>query len=130
MYKDLSLEEIIFQDELQSEIISEETDKKNQNQADMDLEINKVINEAKSETKKEAVVESARSKTKNIRSNRANEKEWNRAKESFELDKKVPVESEILPLKKDDTKNEIQVSSSTSMLDRLKKKRDEKLGRN
>lgn len=130
MYKDLSLEEIIFLDELQSEIINEKTDENNQNQADMDLEISKIIQNAKHVSKKEVIEESARSKTKNIRANRTKEKEWNRAKEVFELDKKDPVEGEVIPMKKEDAVEEIPVSSSTSMLERLKKKRDEKLGRN
>jgi hypothetical protein len=130
MYRDLTLEEIVFQDELQVEIRNEAVDEKNQIQAEMDIAINTIIKSAKEKTKNESTLESARSKLKNIKANRLEEKEQNRISESFELAKKDPIEGELIPIPRETPAKKERVTSSTSMLERLKKKRDEKLGRN
>lgn len=130
MYKDLRLEEIVFQEELKSERHHESIDGKNQNHADMDLQIEQIIKHAKEEMKKESSNQSKRSKIKNIRQNRTEEKERNQEKESFELNRREAMEGEVISLpKKEENKSTIESSSTNTMLERLKKKRDEKLGR-
>lgn len=84
-YKNVPLEEVIFQNELESELI--ENNKDNQNRVDVDYVANseQVIERAKKK-KENASSRSASSMIKNIRSSRAEEKEFIREKEKFELE--------------------------------------------
>lgn len=84
-FKGLSIEEIIFEKELNGEII--EFNRDNQNQLNLDLEVNikNIIKQAK-EKKCTQSRESKSMRIKNIKKNRNDEKVNNRKNEYYELD--------------------------------------------
>jgi hypothetical protein len=129
-YKGCVLEEILFQEELKEERIEWERDAQNQLQMDVDKEIEDIINKSKKK-KKETVAEttSKAKKLRDIRVNRALEKEMNRDKESFEMgiEEKEGIVKNFNNEKKDEA--EEQDSRKTKLMEKIRMKRDEKFGR-
>ncbi len=130
MYKDFMLEEVAFQQELENEQF--EDNRQNQLQNDVELEHNIKNIISKAEQRIETQVHGTnRSRLKNIKANRLEEKEANRKNEYFELDKKdknadAPI-IDIFDIENTKTSNLDKPTSSK--LELLKKIRDEKLGK-
>ncbi|MCT4594618.1 MAG: transposase family protein [Anaeromicrobium sp.] len=129
-YKGSILEEILFQEELNMELIEWERNEQNQIQVDVDKEIEDIIKE--SLAKKKATVTETTSKSKqikNIRVNRAIEKEINRQEESFKIgvEKKEGIIKEFNKSK--GTEGEEKDTRKSRLMDKIRKKRDEQFGR-
>ncbi len=130
-YKDCILEEIIFNEELASELKDKEIREQNQNNIDLENEIEKIVKEAQKAKEKELdYSESANKKLKGIKRNRTVEKEVNRVAESFDIGKSVYVsdtESKIVSFPNvEDKIDNNQSSAKSKLMDKLRKKRDEK----
>lgn len=129
-YKNCILEEIIFNQELLSELKDKKLQEQNQMNIDLDKEIEKIVKEAKKEKQQSISYEHSKSKKlKGIKNNRAVEKEVNRVVETFDLgevnieDKKVAT---IIELPITNKKNETaELTGKARLMDKLKKKRDE-----
>ncbi|GAA0752025.1 hypothetical protein [Clostridium sartagoforme] len=95
-YKNCILEEIIFNQELLSELKEKKLQEQNQMNIDLDKEIEKIVKEAKKEKQQSIGYEYSKSKKlKGIKNNRAVEKEVNRVVETFDLGV-VNIESKIV----------------------------------
>ncbi len=130
MYKDMSFEEIVFSHELENEIKDAYTDYNNQNKVDLEMNIKTIIKQATDRTKGKNN-NSDKGRLKNIRENRANEKQFNRQIEAFELNEFKNIKEldrATKTFKKEDT-NQEQSFMPKSKLDLLKRKRDEKIGK-
>lgn len=130
-YKDCILEEIIFNEELASELKDKEIREQNQNNIDLENEIEKIVKEAQKAKEKELdYSESANKKLKGIKRNRTVEKEVNRVAESFDIGKSVYVsdtESKVISFPNvEDKIDNNQSSAKSNLMDKLRKKRDEK----
>lgn len=130
-YKDCILEEIIFNEELASELKDKEIREQNQNNIDLENEIEKIVKEAQKAKEKELdYSESANKKLKGIKRNRTVEKEVNRVAESFDIGKSVYVsdtESKVISFPNvEDKIDNNQISAKSNLMDKLRKKRDEK----
>jgi len=130
-YKDCILEEIIFNEELASELKDKEIREQNQNNIDLDNEIEKIVTEAQKAKEKELdYSQTANKKLKGIKRNRAVEKEVNRVAEAFEIggssyDSKI--ESKLISFPNtEETTEEEQNGAKSKLMDKLRKKRDEK----
>lgn len=128
-YKDCLLEEIIFNEELDSELKDKALREQNQNNIDLEKEIDKIVKRAKKEKAKDINYnKSPNQKLKGIKKNRAVEKELNRQDEGFSLGKDIEkadrvVEVIELPIAKKDTAQE---TGYNKLMDLIKKKRGEK----
>lgn len=130
MYKNLQLEEIVFCYELENEIKESYTDYNNQNKVDLEMNIKNIIKKATDKTKGKSN-KSDISRLKNIRENRADEKQINRQIEAFELNKFKNVKAPNVDTRTFEKENIDQNQSfmPKSKLDLLKRKRDEKIGK-
>ncbi len=130
-YKDCILEEIIFNQELASELKDKEIREQNQNNIDLENEIEKIVTEAQKAKEKELdYSQTANKKLKGIKRNRAVEKEVNRVAEAFEIggssyDSKI--ESKLISFPNtEEITEEKQNGAKSKLMDKLRKKRDEK----
>lgn len=127
-YKDCLLEEIIFNEELDSELKDKALREQNQNNIDLEKEIDKIVNQAKKEKAKDINYnKSPNQKLKGIKKNRAIEKELNRQDEGFSLGKDIEKADRVaevieLPTVKRDTEE----TGHNKLMDLIKKKRGEK----
>lgn len=130
-YKDCLLEEIIFNQELLTELKNKHLREQNQIIIDLENEIEKVVKEAKIAKSKEVDYGLSKNhRLKGIKNNRAVEKEMNREKEAFKIGEEVksadkageiielPNISKMSEEKKDTGRNRV--------MEMLKKKRDER----
>ncbi|MCT4507733.1 MAG: transposase family protein [Tepidibacter sp.] len=130
-YKDCLLEEIIFQEELKKELIAWESNKQSQFNIDLDKEIEDIVKNAKKE-KDRTVTEttSKAKKIKGIKENRQLEKELNRIEEAFEIGKEENKEGIVKQFNKaDENKEEQKDTRRVMLMNRLREKRDERLGK-
>lgn len=127
-YKDCLLEEIIFNEELDSELKDKALREQNQNNIDLEKEIDKIVKQAKKEKAKDINYnKSPNQKLKGIKKNRAIEKEINRQDEGFSLGKDIEKADRVaevieLPTVKRDTEE----TGHNKLMDLIKKKRGEK----
>ena len=127
-YKDCLLEEIIFNEELDSELKDKALRKQNQNNIDLEKEIDKIVKQAKKEKAKDINYnKSPNQKIKGIKKHRAIEKELNRQDEGFSLGKDIEKADRVaevieLPMAKKDTEE----TGHNKLMDLIKKKRGEK----
>lgn len=85
-YKNCLLEEIIFNQEFESELKEKQMREQNQNNIDLDTEIQKIVEEARKIKEKDVDYnKSSSEKLKGIKRNRSVEKAINRENESFNL---------------------------------------------
>ncbi|NFE18027.1 DDE-type integrase/transposase/recombinase [Clostridium botulinum] len=130
-YKDYMLEEIIFNEELSSELKEQEKNQQAQINIDLDKEIEKIVKKAKNEKHKAVSYdESKNKKIKGIKRNRIVEKDVNRLTESFDLgekkgDKKEKATVIELPINKEGHKSN-ELTGKARLMEKLRKKRDEK----
>jgi len=130
-YKDCILEEIIFQEELKQELIEWERNKQNQLNIDLDKEIDNIVKKAKIQKENTAIrTTSKNKKLKGIRNNRRLEKEIRRKEEAFEIGKE---EKEGIIKSFDNSKTEKKIDDKNlrrlTLLEKIKKQRNEKLGK-
>ena len=127
-YKDCLLEEIIFNEELDSELKDKALREQNQNNIDLEKEIDKIVKQAKKEKAKDINYnKSPNQKIKGIKKHRAIEKELNRQDEGFSLGKDIEKADRVaevieLPTAKKDTEE----TGHNKLMDLIKKKRGEK----
>jgi len=130
-YKDCLLEEIVFNEELTSELKEKHLREQTQNNIDFEKEIKKIVKEAQKEKQNSVIYgESNNKKLKGIKNNRLVEKEINRVAESFDLGEeksKVKEKATIIELPKKDDKHEPEnLTGKARLMEKLKQKRDEK----
>ncbi|MFX0549536.1 Mu transposase C-terminal domain-containing protein [Hathewaya histolytica] len=130
-YKGCILEEIIFNEELASELKDKEIREQNQNNIDLENEIEKIVKEAQKAKEKELDYnQTSNKKLKGIKRNRTVEKEVNRIAESFDIGKSVydsDTESKVISFPNvEDKIDNNQSSAKSKLMDKLRKKRDEK----
>ncbi|HBJ2622775.1 TPA: transposase [Clostridium botulinum] len=129
-YKDFILEEVIFNEELVTELREKENKEQNQNNIDLEKEIKKIVNKAKSEKENDVNYnKSSAEKLKGIKQNRAVEKQINREAERFYLGKQSDNQAnkiaEVIELvKPDEAKKE--TSGNKRLMEMIKRKRTEK----
>ena len=128
-YKDCILEEVMFNDELLSELKRKKVDNMNQLNIDLDSKLDSIIKKAISEKKSTVnTSQSNRQKIQGVKNNRTVEKEINRISESFELgaDTKTDIIDKVVDFPSnfhDDTSS--QPKENSRLMEKLKKKRDE-----
>ncbi|MDM5334476.1 Mu transposase C-terminal domain-containing protein [Ureibacillus composti] len=131
-YHDNTLEEIEFYQELIQEAKQQEANKQKENTLNLDAAIESVIKQAKTEKKQtnDPNVSKAE-KVKNIRANRQAEKIMNREEEKFDLlEKPIRDTGEVVEFtKKNSDIIETPKKSSSRLMDKLRKKRDEEYGK-
>ena len=130
-YKDCILEEIVFNQELISELKEMQRNKQNQFDIDIDNEIEKIVKKAKKEKSKELnYVLSNNKKLKGIKKNRAVEKEINRENEAFEIaeeTKNADKVAEVIELPSTNKElGEKEITAKDRLMEKLRKKRDER----
>jgi hypothetical protein len=131
-YKHDFLEEIIFQQQLRNELEEIERSKQVQLTINTDVMLEDIINNAKKKKKQsQHQATSKKEKLASIRDNKAIEKELNRQVEQFDLeseqnDQKASV---IDFAKKEKVEEETTKKSSSRLMDKLRKKRDEEYGK-
>ncbi|NFN95153.1 DDE-type integrase/transposase/recombinase [Clostridium botulinum] len=129
-YKNCILEEIIFNEELVTELREKENKEQNQNNIDLEKEIEKIVNKAKSEKENDVDYnKSSAQKLKGIKQNRTVEKQINREAERFYLgqqsDNQTNKIAEVIELvKPDEAKKE--TSGNNRLMEMIKRKRTEK----
>lgn len=132
-YKDCILEEVIFNDELLSELKRSNIDKTNQLNIDLDAKLDSIIKKAIAEKKSSNSINQSNSKKiQGIRNNRTVEKEINRIDESFELGatEKTDITNNIVDFPSNLSNNDSSHSKENSrLMKKLKKKRDEYRGK-
>lgn len=130
-YKNCLLEEIIFNDELDSELKDKALREQNQNNINLENEIDKIVKQAKKEKIKDTDYnKSSSQKLKGIKKNRAVEKEVNRQDETFSIGKgieKADRVAEVIELPM--AKKESEETGYNKLMDLIKKKRGEKSGK-
>ncbi len=129
-YKNCILEEIIFNEELVTELREKENKEQNQNNIDLEKEIEKIVNKAKSEKENDVNYnKSSAQKLKGIKQNRAVEKQINREAERFYLgqqsDNQANKIAEVIELVKPDEAKE-ETSGNKRLMEMIKRKRTEK----
>ncbi|PFW97784.1 transposase [Bacillus pseudomycoides] len=131
-YRNDFLEEIIFQQQLRSEL--EEIERSNQIQLTIntDAKMDEIIKKAKKK-KQQSLNKSTskREKIASIRENKSMEKQLNRQKEKFDLSSEaVSEKAEVIDFStKEKVQSELPKKSSSRLMEKLKKKRDEKFGK-
>lgn len=130
-YKECLLEEIIFQEELKQELIQWETTKQAQLNIDLDKEIEDKVKKAKMEKEKTVIETTSKSKKiQGIKDNRRLEKELRRTEEAFEIGKEENKAGIVKEFNKSIENKEEQTDTRRStLMDKLRKKRDESLGK-
>lgn len=130
-YKDCLLEEIVFNEELESELKEKYLREQNQNNINLEKEMDKIIKQAQREKAKDIDYNKTSSqKIKGIKRNRTIEKELNREKEKFSLGKEIgnaegSAEVIELPI----VKKEREKSGNDKLMEMIKRKRGEKSGK-
>ena len=129
-YKDCILEEIIFNQELMSELKEKEEKEQNQNKVDLEKEIEQIVIQAKKAKQKDIDYnKSSAEKLKGIKKNRMVEKELNREDESFKLGQENNIENnkiaEVIELIKPDEETK-ESNGDKRLLEMIKRKRNEK----
>ncbi len=130
-YKGCLLEEIRFQEELKEELIDWESNQQSQFNINLDKEIEDIVKNAKKE-KDRTVTEttSKAKKVKGIKVNRQLEKEVNRIEEAFEIGKEEKKEGIVKEFNNaNENKEEQKDTRHSSLMDKIRKKRDESLGK-
>ena len=131
-YKGDTLEEIGFYQELLQEAKAEEQAKQRENTINADLAIEEIVKKAMKE-KKQSVTQTLNKaeKLRDIRVNRKVEKVLNREDEKFDLvNKPNDVRAEVIDFATKEKINDIPPKKSSSrLMDKLKKKRDEEFGK-
>ncbi len=130
-YKNCLLEEVIFNQELIAELKEKHLREQNQYNIDLEKEIDKIVKEAKKAKSDEIDLnESKNKKLKRIGINRAVKKEINRENEAFKIGEDKVSENEAANvidfLVKNDKIEETKASANSSIMELLKKKRDER----
>lgn len=127
-YKDCLLEEIIFNEELNSELKNMALREQNQNNIDLEKEIEKIVKQAKREKEKDINYnKSQNEKLKGIKKNRTIEKEINRQDEAFSLGEDVKnIEKVAEVIEIHTTKRDTEETGYNKLMDLIKKKRGEK----
>lgn len=127
-YKDCLLEEIIFNEELNSELKNMALREQNQNNIDLEKEIEKIVKQAKKEKEKDINYnKSQNEKLKGIKKNRTIEKEINRQDEAFSLGKDVKNTEKVAEvIEIHTTKRDTEETGYNKLMDLIKKKRGEK----
>lgn len=132
-YKDCILEEIQFNLELLAELKELEKDEQIQKVIDIDNDIDNIIKKAKKEKENSTNgIQSKNKRLKNIRNNRAVEKEINREKEAFKLGEVTEENNKMaevieLPRHKEPQKKD-EDAGKARLMDKLRKKRDQNRG--
>lgn len=127
-YKDCLLEEIIFNEELDSELKEKNLREQNQNNIDLEKEIENIIKQAQKEKAKDIDYnKTPNQKLKGIKRNRNIEKELNREQEGFSLGKEIKKADRIaevieLPIVKEEKEN----TGNDRLMKMIKRKRGEK----
>lgn len=127
-YKDCLLEEIIFNEELDSELKEKNLREQNQNNIDLEKEIENIVKQAQKEKAKDIDYnKTPNQKLKGIKRNRTVEKELNREQEGFSLSKEIEKADRIaevieLPI----VKEEKEKTGNDRLMDMIKRKRGEK----
>lgn len=130
-YKDCIIEEVVFNQELISELKEMQRNKQNQFDIDIDNEIEKIVKKAKKEKSKELnYAISNNKKLKGIKKNRAVEKEINRENEAFEIaeeTKNADKVAEVIELPSTNKElGEKEITAKDKLMEKLRKKRDER----
>ena len=132
MYKDLQLEEVVFQLELEYEQLEGQKVKQLQNDIELEHNIKNIIKNAEDRQKNQVHTSNSR-RIKGIKENRLVEKELNRQSEHFVLGEtdRIQEPAKIVDFAGADIsiKSEKENGKSNSKLALLKKIRDEKLGK-
>lgn len=130
-YKNCLLEEIIFNEELDSELKDKALREQNQNNIDLEKEIDKIVKQAKKEKSKDIDYnKSSTQKLRGIKKNRAVEKEVNRQDEAFSLGKDIAKADRVAEIIELPTaKKESEETGYNKLMDLIKKKRGEKSGK-
>lgn len=131
-FKSNILEEIEFYQELIQEAKRQETDKQKENTLNVDATIESIIHQAKKEKKQTAPSNISKTeKVKNIKLNRQAEKMINREEEKFDLiEKTVRDTSQVIKFNQKNTEVvETSKKSTSRLMDKLRKKRDEEFGK-
>lgn len=130
-YEDITLEEIIFQQELEDELINRESSEQTQLNIDLDKAIEDIVKKAIID--KDATVSKTNSKAKKIKGikgDRQLEKELNRLDEAFEIGKEEIKEGIVKEFNKNIEKKEEQKDiGHQTLMDKLRMKRDESFGK-
>ncbi|PRC95417.1 transposase [Bacillus cereus] len=131
-YRNDLLEEIIFQQQLRSEL--EEIERSNQIQLTIntDAKMDEIIKKAKNKKHQSLNAStSKREKIASIRENKNTEKQLNRQQEKFDLSPEaVSKKAEVIDFStKEKEQSELSKKSSSRLMEKLKKKRDEKFGK-
>lgn len=130
-YKNCLLEEIIFNEELDSEVKDKALREQNQNNIDLEKEIDKIVKKAKKEKSKDIDYNKSPSqKLKGIKKNRTVEKEVNRQDEAFSIGKDIEKADRVAEVIELPTaKKESEETGYNKLMDLIKKKRGEKSGK-
>lgn len=122
-YKDTILEEILFLQELQGELLEKQKQEQLNSDIILENEIQAIVAVAKKEKSKSTpiVEQSKTGKLRSIKKNREVEKELNRISEAFSFEAAKP-NVEVAPV-------EPIITSKQKLMDKLKQKRDEKRDR-
>lgn len=131
-FKSNTLEEIEFYQELIQEAKRQEANKQKENTLNVDAAIESIIHQAKKEKTQTAPSNVSKTrKVKNIRVNRQAEKMINREEEKFNLIEKTIIETgQVIEFAQKNSDVEENPKKSTSrLMDKLRKKRDEELGK-
>lgn len=130
-YKNCLLEEIVFNEELESELKEKYLREQNQNNIDLEREIDKIIKQAQRKKIKDIDYNKTSSeKIKGIKRNRTIGKELNREKEKFSLGKEignVDGSAEVIELPM--IKEEREKPANNRLMEMIKRKRGEKSGK-
>ena len=128
-YKDLQIEEIVFLEELKREIIVDSTDDNNQNRANMDTAVEKIISKAQKRKSSQNIKETKKTRLSNIKENRSEERARLRTEQAFELDEKEMESLMPVDIGKSDKSNILNSNEPVNnTISILRRKRDEKLG--
>ncbi|MFY3792307.1 Mu transposase C-terminal domain-containing protein [Ureibacillus sp. MALMAid1270] len=131
-YKGNTLEEIEFYQELIQEAKQQEANKQKETTLNVDAAIESIINQAKKEKNQTTPSNVSKAeKVKNIRTNRQAEKIINREEEKFDLiEKPIRGTGQVVEFtKKNSDTVETPKKSTSRLMDKLRKKRDEELGK-
>lgn len=129
-YRGESLEEIEFYQQLLQELKQSESLKQREERLNSDEEIESIIKKAVKQKKANANVSATKGeKIKDIRVNKKAEKAMNRQKESFDLNQnKKESPAQVVSIEKENEKVQ-QSKTSSSLMEKLRKKRDEEFGK-
>lgn len=131
-YKHDFLEEIIFQQQLRNELEEIERSKQVQLTINTDVMLEDIINKAKKKKKQsQHQATSKKEKLASIRDNKAIEKELNRQVEQFDLEsEQIDQKASVLDFAtKEKVDDETPKKSSSRLMEKLRKKRDEEYGK-